>query len=186
MVRATYNFSPTLSLIVPRYMARILNRSYDTGRFNLSDIDVHNGFEHDASLVRMLSIKSLQFLTHLTNPASPPTLRNNNIGRDTHHQSDQGLPDGQLVASLLKCATGPPPRVQATESDPPLPPSHSLYSTVAAQVTNAIVNFDMNRTLTPRDLSRRLGARRHECRSDNEQYSLDYRHKIAGSAKFVA
>jgi hypothetical protein len=33
-------------------MAKILNRSYMTGRFDLSDIDVHNGIEHDASLVR--------------------------------------------------------------------------------------------------------------------------------------
>jgi hypothetical protein len=33
-------------------MARILNRSYNTGRFDLADIDVHNGIEHDASLVR--------------------------------------------------------------------------------------------------------------------------------------
>ena len=51
-VRATYNFSPSFSLYVPRYIAKILNRSYNTGRFDLSDIDVHNGIEHDASLVR--------------------------------------------------------------------------------------------------------------------------------------
>ena len=51
-VRSTYNFSPSFSLYVPRYIAKILNRSYNTGRFDLSDIDVHNGIEHDASLVR--------------------------------------------------------------------------------------------------------------------------------------
>jgi len=51
-IRTTYNFSPSFSLHVPRYIAHILNRSYRSGRFDLSDIDVHNGIEHDASLVR--------------------------------------------------------------------------------------------------------------------------------------
>ena len=51
-IRATYNFSPSFCLFVPRDIAKILNRSYSTGRFDLSDIDVHNGIEHDASLVR--------------------------------------------------------------------------------------------------------------------------------------
>jgi Peroxidase, family 2 len=68
--RSTYNFSPTVCLFVPRYMARILNRPYSTGRFDLSDIGAHNGFEHNASLLRVLSIKPIQFLT---NPASPLT-----------------------------------------------------------------------------------------------------------------
>jgi hypothetical protein len=53
-IRATYNFSPSFCLFVPRYIAHILNRSYSTGHFDLSDIDVHNGIEHDASLVRKL------------------------------------------------------------------------------------------------------------------------------------
>ena len=51
-IRSTYNFSPTFSLYVPRFIAHILRRSYKTGHFDLSDIDVHNGIEHDASLVR--------------------------------------------------------------------------------------------------------------------------------------
>src|SRR6266576_1583370 len=51
-IRTTYNFSPSFCLFVPRHIAKILNRSYKTGRFDLSDIDVHNGIEHDASLVR--------------------------------------------------------------------------------------------------------------------------------------
>jgi Peroxidase, family 2 len=54
-VRATYNFSPSFSLFAPRYIAHLLNRSYRTGTFDLSDIDVHNGIEHDASLVRKLN-----------------------------------------------------------------------------------------------------------------------------------
>lgn len=51
-IRSTYNFAPSFCLYVPRYIARVLNRSYNTGRFDLADIDVHNGIEHDASLVR--------------------------------------------------------------------------------------------------------------------------------------
>jgi Peroxidase, family 2 len=57
-VRATYNFSPSFSLYVPRYIAHVLNRSYNTGTFDLSDIDVHNGIEHDASLLRKFSKKN--------------------------------------------------------------------------------------------------------------------------------
>ncbi|KAH9973452.1 aromatic peroxygenase, partial [Lactifluus volemus] len=46
--RATYNFAPSLCFYVPCATARILNRFYNTGRFDLSDINVHNGVEHDA------------------------------------------------------------------------------------------------------------------------------------------
>jgi hypothetical protein len=51
-IRATFNFSPSFSFFVCRYIAHILHRSYSTDRFDLSDIDVHNGIEHDASLFR--------------------------------------------------------------------------------------------------------------------------------------
>ncbi|KAH9961692.1 Cloroperoxidase [Lactifluus volemus] len=153
-VGETFNISPTFCIYVPRYAAHILNRSYNSGRFDLSDVDAHNGIEHDASLVR----------------------------RDTYLQNDQGPPDGQLVASLLKCATGPPPRIQATASYSPLPSSDSPYFDVAVHVAKALADFDMNRTLTATDLSRRLGVRRPESRRDNGQYSLDFRHKIFGSA----
>ena len=64
-VRTTYNFSPSFSLFVPRDIAKILNRSYKTGRFDLSDIDVHNGIEHDASLVRKCQTT--------ISPRKPPT-----------------------------------------------------------------------------------------------------------------
>jgi Peroxidase, family 2 len=62
-IRSTYNFAPSFCLYVPRYIARILNRSYNTGHFNLSDIDVHNGIEHDASLVRKYQNKNIPHLT---------------------------------------------------------------------------------------------------------------------------
>ena len=50
-LRGTYNFSPSFSLFETRYISNILRRPYNTGHFDLSDIDVHNGIEHDASLV---------------------------------------------------------------------------------------------------------------------------------------
>jgi len=155
-IRTTYNFSPSFCLYVPRYIAKILDRSYRTGRFDLSDIDVHNGIEHDASLVR----------------------------RDTFHQFHQGMPDGHLVAALLKSATGPPPKQlppQPTSQDP-LPPNHSPYFPIAAHVAKATVDHDLNRTLTAADLSRRLGERRCEARADNGQYSQDFGHKMFGSS----
>ncbi|KAI0298373.1 Cloroperoxidase [Multifurca ochricompacta] len=157
-VRSTYNFSPTFSLFVPRFIARILKRSYRTGRFDLADIDVHNGIEHDASLVR----------------------------RDTFLQIHQGLPDADLVAALIKSATGPPPKKKLASLDDelrdPLPPKDSPYFHVAAQVAKATTDFDLNRTLTPRDLSRRLGQRRREAQADNGQYSQDTGHKMFGSS----
>lgn len=58
-VRETYNFSPSFCVYVLRYISNILNRSYSTGRFDLSDIDVHNGIEHDASLVRKCQTNNL-------------------------------------------------------------------------------------------------------------------------------
>ncbi|KAH8990856.1 Cloroperoxidase [Lactarius akahatsu] len=154
-IRSTYNFSPSFCLLVPRYIAHILNRSYSTGRFDLADIDVHNGIEHDASLVR----------------------------RDAIHQFHQGLPDGELVAALLKSATGPPPKkVTQPASQRSLPSKESPYFDIAAHVAKATADFDANRTFTATDLSRRLSERRREAKANNGQYSQDTGHKIVGSA----
>jgi hypothetical protein len=97
------------------------------------------------------------------------------------------MPDGALVSALLKSATGPPPKVLSLETpaaqDIPLPPNHSPYFTCAAQVAKATADFDLNKTLTPADLSRRLGERRLEAQADNKQYSQDIGHKMFGSSK---
>lgn len=110
-------------------------------------------------------------------------------GRDTFHQFHQGMPDGELVAALLKSATGPPPKPLAVETasaqDAPLPPNQSPYFHVAGQVAKATVDFDLNRTLTAADLSRRLGERRREAQNDNRQYSQDFGHKMFGASKCV-
>ena len=107
-------------------------------------------------------------------------------GRDTFHQFNQGLPDGELVAELLKSATGPPPKVDTpSASQGHLPPNESPYFIVAAHVAKATADIDMSRTLTPADLSRRLGERRRQAKASNTQYSQDTGHKMFGSSKYV-
>ena len=51
-IRSTYNFAPSFCFFVPKYAADMLHRNYWTDKFDLSDLDVHNGIEHDASLIR--------------------------------------------------------------------------------------------------------------------------------------
>jgi len=78
VVRENYNFAPTFCWYVPNVIARILGRDYETGVFDLSDIDVHNGIEHDASFTR----------------------------HDTHLVPDQSRPAPDLVEELLASGTG--------------------------------------------------------------------------------
>ena len=109
-------------------------------------------------------------------------------GRDTFHQFHQDLPDGELVAALLKSATGPPYKKAtqpASESKRALPYNGSPYFEIAAHVAQATEDFDLNRTFTAADLSRRLGERRREAKANNRQYSQDTGHKLFGSAKYV-
>lgn len=54
-IRSTYNFAPTFCYFVPNHIAGVLDRNYWSDSFDLSDIDVHNGIEHDASLTREYS-----------------------------------------------------------------------------------------------------------------------------------
>jgi hypothetical protein len=76
-VRQTFNFAPSFCFFVPKFSADFLNRSYWTGRFDLSELDLHNAIEHDASLTR----------------------------QDAALVPDQGKPDLELVDNLLKEAT---------------------------------------------------------------------------------
>jgi hypothetical protein len=100
------------------------------------------------------------------------------------------MPDGALVAALIRSATGPAPSFKwqqqqhtTTPSQDPLPPNDSPYFNVAAHVAKATSDLDLNRTLTPSDLSRRLGERRREALQSNRQYSQDFKHKVFGSSK---
>ncbi|KAI9056394.1 Cloroperoxidase [Trametes sanguinea] len=78
-IRRVYNFSPTFCFFVPNYMAQLLTRNYRTDRLDLSDIDVHNCIEHDASLTRV----------------------------DSYEESDQSKIAKPLVEQLLRSGTGP-------------------------------------------------------------------------------
>ena len=74
VVREYYNFAPTFCWFVPNKIAGILGRDYQTGVFDLSDIDVHNGIEHDASFTSTSSsIIPNWICAHLTD--LPPRTR---------------------------------------------------------------------------------------------------------------
>ncbi|TFK28337.1 Cloroperoxidase [Coprinopsis marcescibilis] len=51
-IRETYNFGGTFCYFVPNHAAGLLNKNYATDTFDLAEIDLHNGIEHDASLLR--------------------------------------------------------------------------------------------------------------------------------------
>jgi hypothetical protein len=51
-IRSTYNFSPSFCYYACHHVARMLNRSYSRDTFDLEEINLHNGIEHDASLTR--------------------------------------------------------------------------------------------------------------------------------------
>ncbi|KAG1877686.1 Chloroperoxidase [Suillus subalutaceus] len=52
-VQGTYNISSTLSSFVAHYAARMLKKSFNHGTLDLEELDMHNGIEHDASLLRL-------------------------------------------------------------------------------------------------------------------------------------
>ncbi|KZV72559.1 Cloroperoxidase [Peniophora sp. CONT] len=120
--RETYNFAPTFCVFVPRYIARILNRTYSTDTCDLSDIDVHNGIEHDGSLLR----------------------------EDTYHKFHQGLPSAELVTKFLASATGPapkPPKLKVQYPDgPPAPPFSPLTEDIDLDTT--ITQADLSLALS--------------------------------------
>jgi len=76
--RTTYNFAPTFCFVVPNFSAKMLKRNYWRDTFDLAELNLHNGIEHDASLTR----------------------------QDAADQPDQSKPDPNLVQELLSSATG--------------------------------------------------------------------------------
>lgn len=77
-IRATYNFSSTFCSFVPHFAAHMLKKSYSKDRFDLEELDLHNGIEHDASLLRL----------------------------DAAFQPDQSIIHIPFVEELLTAATG--------------------------------------------------------------------------------
>ncbi|KIJ16412.1 hypothetical protein PAXINDRAFT_168545 [Paxillus involutus ATCC 200175] len=52
-IRSTFNFGASFCSFVPHYAARMLNKSYSNDTFDLEELDLHNGIEHDGSLTRL-------------------------------------------------------------------------------------------------------------------------------------
>ncbi|KAL1707752.1 Chloroperoxidase [Schizophyllum commune] len=77
-INATYNFAPSFCYFVPNFAAKMLGRNYKKHTFNLADLDLHNGIEHDASLTRL----------------------------DSALAPDQGAPYEPFVRELLDSASG--------------------------------------------------------------------------------
>ncbi|KAJ7446559.1 Chloroperoxidase [Mycena latifolia] len=78
VVRTSFNFANTFCIFVPNYMADLLHKNYSTDTLDLSDINLHNGIEHDASLTR----------------------------QDVKFEADQGKPYLPFITELLASATG--------------------------------------------------------------------------------
>ncbi|KAJ3548152.1 heme-thiolate peroxidase [Coprinellus aureogranulatus] len=51
-IRTTYNFSSSFCYFVPAYAANMLGKDHAKDTFDLKELDLHNGIEHDASLTR--------------------------------------------------------------------------------------------------------------------------------------
>ncbi|KIK11962.1 hypothetical protein PISMIDRAFT_689916 [Pisolithus microcarpus 441] len=52
-IRPTYNISPSFCSFTLHFAAFMLNKSYSKDTFDLEELDLHNGIEHDASLTRL-------------------------------------------------------------------------------------------------------------------------------------
>lgn len=98
-IRQTYNFAPSFCFFVPKYAADMLSRDYWNDTFDLSDIDVHNCIEHDASLTRQCDFPFVAVVFSI--------LMSLFVGEDSIKQRDQGKPSVPLVNELLACGTGP-------------------------------------------------------------------------------
>jgi hypothetical protein len=77
-VRESFNFAPSFCYFASKYAADTLGKSYDNDRFDLEEISMHNGIEHDASLTRL----------------------------DNVFDKDQGIPHLPYVRELLDSASG--------------------------------------------------------------------------------
>jgi hypothetical protein len=65
-IRATYNFGPSFCSYVPHFAARMLKKSYSKDTFDLAELDLHNGIEHDASLFRLdTALEPNQSMKHI-------------------------------------------------------------------------------------------------------------------------
>jgi hypothetical protein len=96
-IRVTYNFAPSFCFFVPNFAANMLNKNYGKDTFDLAELDLHNGIEHDASLTRKFHLD-----TYRLDDDDLFTI----TGEDSALVPDQGKPHLQFVKELLASATG--------------------------------------------------------------------------------
>lgn len=70
LVRATFNFSPSFCYYACHYTARMIDKKYGRDTFDLGEINLHNGIEHDASLTRASRGLRLSQWSHLPLPSN--------------------------------------------------------------------------------------------------------------------
>jgi len=94
LIRTTYNFSSSFCYFVPKFAADMLNKNYNKDTFDLKELDLHNGIEHDASFCRRL------YLSHIYPRADQSE------GQDTALCPDQSEIHPGQIKELLASATG--------------------------------------------------------------------------------
>src|SRR6266446_1473973 len=96
-VDAVFNFAPTVSFFVTNLAVRMLKRNYHMNTFDLSDLDLHNGIEHDASLTRTF------YLFVMSQPSK--FISTWLLGEDTGLVPDQSKPHLPFIRDLLISAS---------------------------------------------------------------------------------
>ena len=102
-IRVTYNFAPSFCFFVPNVAAGMLKKNYGKDAFDLAELDLHNGIEHDASLTRKF---------HLNTSNQKSDKHDDNVallrlpGEDSALVPSQGRPHIPFINELLASATG--------------------------------------------------------------------------------
>lgn len=103
-IRDTYNFSPSFCFFVPNYAANMIKKDYNKDTFDLVELDLHNGIEHDASLLRMYPRFS-PLIPHFP-MGYEANWRLLLPGEDSALVPDQSKPHVPFIRELLDSASG--------------------------------------------------------------------------------
>jgi hypothetical protein len=155
----------------------MLGKKYSTDKINLDELSMHNGIEHDASLVRKFDIyvSSIVCLCRWGNALL-------NLSPDVF-----GIPDHQpqipmfsltLTDRLIDDVAGEDTALEPDQSKP-----HVGYITELLSSASGKDKLTGERILTAEDLSKFSSKRRADARKYNKDFSLDFLHKIFGSTK---
>jgi hypothetical protein len=100
-LNATYNFAPSFTFFVPNLAAHMLKKSFSKDTFDLAEIDLHNGIEHDASLTR-----TYYFFFFFRDVSIEFSFNRGPAGEDTGIVSSQAKPHVPFIKELLALASG--------------------------------------------------------------------------------